>query len=87
MVVETVNEQNILEELHQVSQDRWDDVLSFIRSLRLASPAPANHKRPMNATDLLNSGLIGLWADRADFGDSQEFARRLRQQAQTRRHD
>lgn len=41
--------------------------------------------RTLTAADLLQSGLVGLWADRTDLGDSQEFARRLREQAQTRR--
>lgn len=39
------------------------------------------------ASDLLNSGLIGMWADRTDIGDGREFARRLREQAQSRRHE
>jgi hypothetical protein len=41
--------------------------------------------RTLTAADLLQSGLVGLWADRTDLGSSQEFARRLREQAQTRR--
>ncbi len=40
----------------------------------------------MTAADLLQSGLVGMWADRTDIGDSREFARRLREQAQARRH-
>jgi hypothetical protein len=36
---------------------------------------------------LLNSGLVGMWAGRADIADNHEFARRLREQAQTRRRD
>ncbi len=41
-------------------------------------------KKEMTAEDLLNSDLIGMWEDRSDIGDSREFARRLREQAQTR---
>ena len=37
--------------------------------------------------DLLNSGLVGIWKDRTDIGDSLEFARKLRQQAETRHHE
>ena len=47
----------------------------------------ASAKRTMQAADLLHSGLVGMWADRSDIGDSREFARRLREQAQTRRRD
>ncbi len=38
----------------------------------------------MTANDLLNSGLVGLWKDRDDIGDSVEFARKLREEAQNR---
>ncbi len=39
----------------------------------------------LTASDLLNSGLVGIWADRMDIGNSLDFARRLREQAQTRK--
>lgn len=32
-------------------------------------------------------GLIGIWADRDDIGDSAEYARALRRQAETRNWD
>ena len=38
------------------------------------------------AADLLNSGLVGIWKDRQDIGDSLEFARKLRKEGETRRH-
>jgi hypothetical protein len=37
------------------------------------------------ARQLLESGLVGLWADRDDIGDSAEFARTLREKAQRRK--
>jgi hypothetical protein len=37
--------------------------------------------------DLEAKGVIGLWADREDIGDSVEFARQLRERAWTRRRD
>jgi hypothetical protein len=33
---------------------------------------------------LRKSGLIGLWQDREDLGDSSDYARQLRKQAQER---
>lgn len=45
---------------------------------------PEDAKRPLLASDLLQSGLIGIWATRNDIGDSRGFARRLREEAQTR---
>jgi hypothetical protein len=81
----TVNEQTILDALHQISQDRWGDVLAFIDSLRSDDePVNESEKRPLTAADLLASDLVGLWSDRTDIGDSREFARRLRDLAQTR---
>jgi hypothetical protein len=41
--------------------------------------------KPMAGKDLLKSGLVGMWADRTDIGDSVAYARKLRAQAQTRR--
>jgi hypothetical protein len=80
-----VNEKSILDALHRVSHDRWGDVLAFIESLdRVDEPARETEKRPLTADALLASGLIGLWSDRTDIGDSREFARRLRELAQTR---
>jgi hypothetical protein len=55
-----------------------------------SSPAPADGK-PTTGKELLEalqrSGFIGAWKDRADIGDSSEFARRLRERAQSREHD
>lgn len=41
--------------------------------------------KPITGKDLLKSGLVGMWADRTDIGDSMTYARKLRVQAQTRR--
>ncbi|MCQ3938111.1 MAG: hypothetical protein DPW18_13835 [Chloroflexi bacterium] len=41
--------------------------------------------KPVTGKDLLNSGLVGIWAKRKDIGDSLAYARKLRTQAQTRR--
>ncbi|HVX86855.1 MAG TPA: hypothetical protein VH253_18880 [Phycisphaerae bacterium] len=51
-----------------------------------ASP-PVTPQQSMTGQDILNSGLIGLWKDRTDIGDSLEFARKLRRQAETRQRD
>lgn len=46
---------------------------------------PATALKPITAKTLLKSGLVGMWKDRKDIGDSEEFATTLRQRAQTRR--
>jgi hypothetical protein len=65
----------ILDALRQVPVERWGEVLRFLQTLRAAEPDIRT------ARDLRASGLIGLWADREDLGNSLDFARRLRQQA------
>jgi hypothetical protein len=49
-------------------------------------PLTGAPKGTISASDLLHSGLVGMWAERTDIADNREFARRLREQAQTRRH-
>ena len=49
-----------------------------------AEPAVDAHAAPLTAARLLASELIGLWQDRTDIGDSPEYARQLREQAQRR---
>jgi hypothetical protein len=73
----TVSEETILHALRRVPEDRWNAVLQFLETLE--NPAPIR-----TSSDLLQSDLIGLWADRDDLGDSREFARRLRQEAERR---
>ncbi len=88
MATATLNEQAVLDQLRRVPQDRWSDVLSFIRSCQPGSQEHSREeKRPLTAAELLQSDVIGMWAERADIGDSLEFARRLREQAQSRRRD
>lgn len=56
-----------------------------VEVLVLLSPSLPKPKRPrLTARQLLNSGLIGLWKDRADITDSSDYARQLREQAQRR---
>ncbi len=73
-----VSEQTIVNALRQVPAERWDDVLSFVQSLKPGEPPV------YTAADLLQSDLVGFWADRDDLGDSTEFARRLRREAENR---
>jgi hypothetical protein len=40
----------------------------------------------ISAADLLNSGLVGMWADRDDIGDSAEFAEKIRRRWERRDH-
>lgn len=47
-------------------------------------PADTAGLRSMTASDLLTSGVVGLWANRKDLGDSLEYARQLRQIAERR---
>jgi hypothetical protein len=74
-----VSEHTVLDALRQVPAERWGEVLSFVESMK------SNESSVYTAADLLQSGLVGLWADRDDIGDPIELARRLRHEAETRR--
>lgn len=78
-----ISEKQILEALRRLDHSRWDEVLDFIgyvqRRAGMKTAAPLR-----TARDLLQSELVGLWADRTDIGDSLTFARQLREQAERR---
>ena len=47
-----------------------------------------DHSKPRTGKELLEAlianGLVGMWKDRTDIGDSAEFARKLRERAEKR---
>jgi len=87
MAIQTVDEDKILEELRGLEPDRWFEVLDFIGYLkqRASTQAAQAHAQELTAHDLLQSDLVGLWADRDDIGDSLAFAHQLRRRAEHRR--
>ena len=50
----------------------------------LVEPVDNSVERSMTGSDLLRSGLVGMWAERKDIDDSLEFARELRKEAEKR---
>lgn len=89
MTAEALIQQQILQELHGLEPDRWLEVLDFIGYLKNRSKPSVRRAakivpRELTARELLQSDLVGLWADREDVGDSLEFARRLRRKAEYR---
>jgi len=50
----------------------------------LRTREPESSAKPRTAQDMLQSELVGLWADRDDITDSLSFARQLRRQAEHR---
>ncbi len=50
----------------------------------LHQPATPSPQTRLTVRRLRQSGLIGLWQDRDDIGDSSVYARQLREQAQQR---
>jgi hypothetical protein len=55
-----------------------------VEVLLLFTPAEKSIRPRLTARQLLQSDLIGLWKDRSDITDSSTYARKLREQAQTR---
>lgn len=56
-----------------------------VEMILLPESSAMSTKRPLTASRLLHSELIGLWKDREDIEDSADYARQLREQAQRRR--
>ena len=88
MLTTKVTEKQVIQELRQLEPVRWFEVLDFISYLKHHATPVADRaqvgSRELTARDLLQSELVGLWADRQDIGDSLSFARQLRQQAEHR---
>lgn len=72
----TIDEQTILDSLRHAPVGRWAEVLRFIDALNDPDPAIRT------GVDLLQSGMVGMWADREDLGNRQEFARQSRRRAE-----
>ena len=82
-----VTERQIIYELQNLDPEKWSEVLDFIGYLKhhkAATKKVQPHSQDLTASDLLRSGLVGIWADRADLEASPEFARSLRRQADNR---
>jgi hypothetical protein len=86
MSVESVTEKQVLEQLSDLEPSRWHEVLDFIGYLkqRDSRARAESGSCALKARDLLESGVVGLWADRDDIGNSLEYARRLRHEAEHR---
>ncbi len=84
-----VTESQILGALHKLEPQLWGEVLDFMACLkhRVTLEQVPSHTQPLTAADVLQSELVGLWADRSDIDNSLAFARQLRQQAEHRRGD
>jgi len=87
MAVENVTEKQVLEELSDLEPSRWPEVLDFIGYLKERGGRDRARLGvcELTARDLLESRIVGLWADRDDIGNSLEYARRLRREAEHRR--
>lgn len=89
MTTGKVTQKQILDELRGLEPGRWSEVLDFIGYLkhRVSMEGVQPQSSRLTARDLLQSDLVGLWADRDDIGDSLSFARQLREQAERRRRN
>lgn len=48
-------------------------------------PSSSPDKKILTGRALLESGLVGLWKDRTDIGDSLEYVQKLKDQGRRRR--
>jgi hypothetical protein len=56
----------------------------LVEVIVLLHPMAPSPRARLTVGHLRQSGLIGLWQDRDDIGDSSVYARQLREQAQKR---
>jgi hypothetical protein len=56
----------------------------LVEIILLPQPLKTVSRSRLTVRQLRQSGLIGLWKDRDDIGDSVAYARQLREQAQQR---
>ncbi len=56
----------------------------FVEVILVPQPLKTVLRPRLTVRQLRESGLIGLWKDRNDIGDSVAYARQLREQAQRR---
>lgn len=85
MATSIVSEQQIVEALHRVPPERWGEVLTILQSLHPAGSTEPEEGQPIRTLgDILHSGMVGMWAERTDIRDRQEYARQLRRQASHR---
>lgn len=50
-----------------------------------AWPSSSPNKKQLTGKALLESGLVGIWKDRTDIGDTLEYVQKLKDQARQRR--
>jgi hypothetical protein len=69
-----------LQEEADVNEQPLEDYLKLL--VMQSMPKPRNGAEQVALLEA--AGIIGMWAEREDIGDSLEFARKLRKQAETR---
>jgi hypothetical protein len=85
ITVSSITPQQFLDAIQRIPEDRWQDVLQSIERFQPQSQSGDEQMpRIRNGEDLKHSPLIGIWADRADIENGNEFARGLRRQAEQR---
>ncbi len=74
--------QRILEGVSLIDEDR-----PLVTTFGVQSEGAESRLKTFTGKQLLESGLVGIWADRTDIGDSVEFARKIRREAERRTHE
>ena len=85
MSTRTIFEREVLEAIGAIESEQWPEVLRLLKSLPARKLSTNNHGAIFTGEDLLKSGLVGMWSGRTDIENSQQYARRLREEAQTRK--
>lgn len=70
-VQDETHEEKVAEEV--ADEDSWE------------FPSSSPDKKMLTGRALLESGLVGLWKDRTDIGDTLEYVQKLKDQGRRRR--
>jgi hypothetical protein len=72
LTAEETHEENVTDE-DLTDEDTWE------------FPSSSPDKKILTGRALLESGLVGLWKDRTDIGDTLEYVQKLKDQGRRRR--
>jgi hypothetical protein len=74
----------VLERTDDSNTDTYQSEEACFMATKSVKKTASAKKASFTARELLESKLVGLWADRKDIKDSAKFARKLREKAQNR---
>lgn len=73
-----MNTQTIIEEFYSLPPEAQQQVADFIDFLKIRYPKVTPTKKKVARTRLAQEAFIGMWSERKDMRDSNQWVRELR---------